>query len=198
MPIKYYKYTGFALTLLAIGLFVPGIILPMFSLSMDMNVDVAGTGFASNLVNKDLSIITTIEELWTQDRLLVSALIFIFSILIPISKSSALCYVFFAKTKQSKLKVNQFVAAIGKWSMADVFVVAVFLAVLSTNHTENAEQHRLSFFGLSIDFEISTQTLSMVGQGFYFFTAYCLVSILGSQLLLHATKSEITKEQIET
>jgi uncharacterized paraquat-inducible protein A len=198
MPIQYYKYTGFALTLLAIGLFVPGIILPMFSLSMDMNVDVAGTGFASNLVNKDLSIITTIEELWTQDRLLVSALIFIFSILIPISKSSALCYVFFAKTKQSKLKVNQFVAAIGKWSMADVFVVAVFLAVLSTNHTENAEQHRLSFFGLSIDFEISTQTLSMVGQGFYFFTAYCLVSILGSQLLLHATKSEITKEQIET
>jgi hypothetical protein len=198
MPIQYYKYTGFAITLLAIGLFVPGIILPMFSLSMDMNVDVAGTGFASNLVNKDLSIITTIEELWTQDRLLVSALIFIFSILIPISKSSALCYVFFAKTKQSKLKVNQFVAAIGKWSMADVFVVAVFLAVLSTNHTENAEQHRLSFFGLSIDFEISTQTLSMVGQGFYFFTAYCLVSILGSQLLLHATKSEITKEQIET
>lgn len=189
---KYIKYTGFCLTLVAIGLFVPGIILPMFSLNMEMNIAVAGTNIQSQLVNKELSIIATIEELWIQQRFLVSTLIAVFSIVIPICKTTALCYVFFAKSQKIILRVNQFVAAIGKWSMADVFVVAVFLAVLSTNHTENAEQHSLSFFGLNIDFGISTQTLSMVGNGFYYFVGYCLISILGAQLLLHAVNKEVT------
>jgi hypothetical protein len=58
--------------------------------------------------------------------------------------------------------------------------------VLSTDHAQSVEQHQLSFFGMSLDFEISTQTLSNVGIGFYFFVAYCIVSLIGSQLMLSA------------
>jgi paraquat-inducible protein A len=80
------------------------------------------------------------------------------------------------------------VAVIGKWSMADVFVVAIFLAVLSTDHAQSVEQHQLSFFGMSLDFEISTQTMSNVGVGFYFFVGYCMISLIGSHLMLSAIK----------
>lgn len=158
-----------------------------------MNVAISGADINSSLVNKELSIIKTVEELWLQSRYFVSILIFVFSILIPLIKTSALVYVFFAKTKRIRLRVANFITTIGKWSMADVFVVAVFLAVLSTNHAENTEQHQLSFFGMNIGFELSSQTISMVGNGFYFFVGYCLLSILGAQLLLSGIKKESAK-----
>jgi len=55
------------------------------------------------------------------------------------------------------------VSAIGKWSMADVFVVGVFLAYLATASEES----------------ISAE----VFDGFYYFTAYCIISILGIQIM---------------
>jgi paraquat-inducible protein A len=70
-----------------------------------------------------------------------------------------------------------------------------FLAVLSTNHAENNEQQQLSFFGMNISFELSSQTISMVGSGFYFFVGYCLLSILGAQLLLSGIKKETAKNE---
>ena len=70
-----------------------------------------------------------------------------------------------------------------------------FLAVLSTNHAENTEQQQLSFFGMNISFELSSQTISMVGSGFYFFVGYCLLSILGAQLLLSGIKKETAKDE---
>lgn len=188
------KHVGFALSLIAIGLFVPGIILPMFALSMDMTATVTGAGINSELLNKELSIVNTVNELWQQNRVLVAALIFIFSIVIPLMKTSLLAYVYFIKNLKRQQFLAKCVAAIGKWSMADVFVVAVFLAVLSTNHTDSVEQHQLSFFGMQLAFEVSTQTLSHVGHGFYYFTGYCLLSLLGSQLLLSAINNPAQKE----
>ncbi|MFC4701194.1 paraquat-inducible protein A [Glaciecola siphonariae] len=187
------KHLGFALSVVAIGLFVPGIILPMFTLSMDMAVAISGTGIDAQLVDRELSILTTVQKLWEDERLLVAALIFIFSVVIPITKSLLLTVVYFAKTQRLQQQITDFVSAIGKWSMADVFVVAVFLAVLSTNYTENAQQQEMSFLGMRIGFEISTQTLSNVGEGFYYFTAYCLVSLAGSQLMLRGIRAQTTK-----
>lgn len=183
------KHLGFLLVIIAIGLFVPGILLTMFTLTMEMAVDVSGSSLASELVNKNLSIITTVEELWQQDRFLVSILIFAFSILIPIFKTLIVTAVYFIKRQELQIKLINFVAVIGKWSMADVFVVAVFLAVLSTNHAQSAEQQQLTFFGMKIGFEISTQTLSFVGQGFYFFVGYCVLSLLGTQIMFRGIQA---------
>lgn len=180
------KHIGFAFTIIALGLFVPGIMLPMFALNMDMIVTITGAGINSELVNKELSILNTVSELWQQDRLLVAVLIFVFSVVIPIAKTGLLTLVYFIKKVNRQLSIAKFVAVIGKWSMADVFVVAIFLAVLSTNHTNSLEQHQLSFFGMQLGFEVSSQTLSNVGHGFYYFVAYCILSLLGSQLMLSA------------
>ena len=72
--------------------------------------------------------------------------------------------------------------------MADVFVIAVFLAILSTNHAETADSHQLSVFGFKIALDISTQTLSAAGEGFYYFTGYCLLSLLGTHLAYSSVK----------
>jgi uncharacterized paraquat-inducible protein A len=182
------KHIGFGLTLLAIGLFFPGILAPMFSLNMELAGAMSGASMATELVNKELSIIGTVTQLFQEQRYLVSFLIFGFSVLIPLFKTSIVCIVYFSKNPVRQRKLSAFVSAIGKWSMADVFVVAIFLAVMSTNHAQSSEQHELSFLGMSVDFVVSTETLSSVGTGFYFFTAYCIISLLGSQLLLKSQK----------
>lgn len=178
------KHIGFLLSVIAIGLFIPGVLAPMFTLNMELSVNFAGPSITSELVAKELSIMGTVQELLNDDRIFVAVLIFSFSVLIPLAKTSLIIAVYFANNSEFQRKITKLVAIIGKWSMADVFVVAIFLAVLSTNHGQTAQQNQLSFFGMSLDFEISTQTLSNVGMGFYYFVAYCLVSLIGSQLML--------------
>ncbi|MFT5540870.1 MAG: paraquat-inducible protein A [Glaciecola sp.] len=182
------KHIGFALSLVAIGLFVPGILAPIFSLNMEMAIVIAGPTLSSELINKELSILGTVKELMHEDRLFVAILIFVFSVLIPIVKTGLVTFVYFTKNLALQRNISSFVAIIGKWSMADVFVVAVFLAVLSTNHAQSAEQQEVSFFGMTLAFEISTQTLSNIGIGFYYFVGYCVLSLIGSQLILGAIR----------
>ncbi len=176
------KHLGFILNLVAILLFIPGILLPMFSLSLEMTANVANANLSSDLINKKLSLLETIQELWQDDRMLVAALIIFFSVCIPLLKSLLVSWAYFKKNTDFERKIYNFVGKIGKWSMADVFVVAIFLAVLSTNHSETATSQQLALFGFKMDLLISSETLSAVGLGFYCFAGYCLLSLLGSHL----------------
>lgn len=124
----------------------------------------------------------TVQDLWQDDRLLVAALIFIFSVCIPLLKTLMVSFAYVKRHNAIATRLMKFVAHIGKWSMADVFVVAIFLAVLSTNHADTTSSQVFAIFGFQINLDISTQTLSAVGQGFYFFVGYCLVSLLGTHL----------------
>ncbi|MEI6894679.1 MAG: paraquat-inducible protein A [Colwellia sp.] len=183
------KHLGFALNLIAILLFIPGILLPMFSLTMEMTAQVSASSISSSLVNKQLSLIATVEELWQGERLLVAALIFLFSICIPIVKTALVTLSYYKKNSLLETKLLNFVAKIGKWSMADVFVVAVFLAILSTTHAQTADQQQFALFGFKVNLLISSETISAVGAGFYYFAGYCLLSLLGT----HFSQSSLTK-----
>lgn len=184
------KKLGFTINILALLLFVPGIILPMFSLSMEMAANVSGSNLSSTLIDKELSLINTIEELFSDNRIFVGLLILIFSICIPVIKTCLVSFAFWKREKAIEKKIINFVSSIGKWSMADVFVVAIFLAVLSTNHAETSDQQQLAIFGFKLNLTVSSETLSMVGEGFYYFTAYCLLSLLGTHLYQSAFNNE--------
>jgi len=184
------KHLGFSFNLIAIILFIPGILLPMFSLTMEMTAKVSGASMTSDLVNKELSLLTTIQELWQDERLLVAGLIFAFSIAIPIIKSLLVTWSYIKKHTAIERKLLNFVALIGKWSMADVFVVAIFLAVLSTDHAQTSDHQQLSMFGFKIDLLISSETLSNIGPGFYYFLGYCVLSLLGTQLSQSSLKDK--------
>ena len=175
------KHLGFSLNIIALMLFIPGIMLPMFSLNMEMTAKLSGSSLSSDLVNKELSLLATIQELWQDERILVAILIFVFSICIPLIKTCLVSFAYYKKNTDIERKILNFVAKIGKWSMADVFVVAIFLAILSTNHAETVDSKQMSVLGFKLNLLVSTETLSIVGIGFYYFTAYCLLSLLGTQ-----------------
>lgn len=178
------RHIGFGLNVGALALFFPGILLPMFALNMELAATLSSSSLTTPLINKELSILATIQDLWTDQRALVAALIFLFSVCIPLAKTSLITIAYFKKNTHLEHRILGFVSSIGKWSMADVFVVAVFLAFLSTTHAETANSHQLTLFGFNLGIEISTETLSSVGLGFYCFTAYCLVSLVATHLAL--------------
>lgn len=174
------KHLGFALNLIALLLFVPGILLPMFALNMEMTAQISASSLTSTLISKELSLINTVEELWQGDRLLVASLIFLFSICIPVAKTILVTISYWKRNTKLEVKLLNFVAKISKWSMADVFVVAIFLAILSTTHAQTADQQQFALFGFRVDLLISSETISAAGAGFYYFTGYCLLALLGT------------------
>ncbi len=189
----YNKHLGFGLNIIALGLFFPGIMLTMFNFDMEMAAKLNGASFTSPLINKELSIITTVKELWNDQRLLVALAILIFSVVIPVLKTSLVAVAYFCKSLQWEKRLLSLVSTIGKWSMADVFVVAIFLAVLSTNHAQTQKTEQFSVLGFPLSLDISSQTLSGAGQGFYYFLAYCLLSLLGTQLAHASVKQRLAQ-----
>jgi len=177
-----FRNLGLFLTILSIGLFIPGIMEPMLSLNTEMLAKLGNSSLSASLVDKELSILTTVEELWLAQRFLVASLIFVFSVIIPLIKTSLMGLAYLKRNTLTESKIVGFISSIGKWSMADVFVVAVFLAVLSTNHSETETMRQLTIFSFKMNLAVSSETLSTVGKGFYFFTGYCLLSLLGTQL----------------
>jgi paraquat-inducible protein A len=186
----YKKNLGFVFNIFALGLFFPGILLTMFTFNMEMAANLSGSVLTSSLIDKELSIMATINELWEDQRLLVAALIFAFSVCIPLVKTILVCVAYFTQSLQVERRLINFVGAIGKWSMADVFVIAILLSIMSTDHADTNSSEQFSVFGFKIALDISTQTLSAAGEGFYYFTAYCLLSLIGVHLASSAVKQK--------
>ncbi|MGY0621700.1 MAG: paraquat-inducible protein A, partial [Paraglaciecola chathamensis] len=89
------QHVAFALNIIAIGLFIPGITLPMFALNMEMSALLNAAGISSTLIDKELSILNTVQELWEGERFLVAALIFLFSVCVPILKTILMSLAYF-------------------------------------------------------------------------------------------------------
>ena len=119
--------------------------------------------------NKSRSITGTVEELYRSGNPLVAFLIALFSIVIPAIKLTLLLYSSLATRSRVSLLLEKFEKAIGKWSMADVFVIAIMVAYLAA--VANKDMDEL----VSLEANFAT--------GFYYFLGYCLLSILASQLL---------------
>jgi uncharacterized paraquat-inducible protein A len=178
------KRLGLAFNLIALGLFFPGIIFPIFSLNIDMFASVMQTNIDVSLIKQELSILQSIEKLYVDQRFLVAGLIFFFSVCIPLLKTLFVCIAYIKRNTQAETKILNFIGAIGKWSMADVFVVAIFLAVLSTNQAQTVTEHQVTLFNFQLPVSVASQTLSNLGAGFYYFTGYCLLSLFGTHISL--------------
>lgn len=106
----------------------------------------------------------------------VALLIFSFSILIPILK---LVFSFIALARKSSphTKVGKFIVfKSGKWSMADVMVVALFMAYIGFSGVINSQLTQLE--RASGTLEVFTTNNSTLQLGFFLFTAYSVVGLL--------------------
>jgi hypothetical protein len=115
------------------------------------------------------SIIGTVEALINSEHFFVAFLIAFFSIVIPVVKGLVWITISFMKDGGFRNGLARANSMLSKWAMADVFVVAVFVAFLAANAIEKE--------GGLISFE------ARLGDGFYYFSGYCLISIFASQIL---------------
>ncbi len=194
------KFIGVVLLLIAYAMLIPGLTKPMLSVAgtvekaqlVDLgqellqenrdlprfvlqmadrvieNLKVSGTVSAFDKTN---SILGTARELYENQHAPVAGLILLFSVVIPVLKALLLLASQLPLSATIKNRLLWICNNSSKWSMADVFVVAIFVAFLAANGLQESR-------GL-VDFN------SQIGDGFYFFLAYCLLSILGTQVLTY-------------
>lgn len=175
------------LTLVNFALLIPGVILPVYGVTITSRVSAAliPEPVDVTLYEQTRSIISTIRELWTSGNHLVSLLILLFSIIVPLTKASTLVASFYVTKETLKKGLVKVVDVIGKWSMADVFVVAIFLAYLATRDQVQLNTLSVQVFTQQLDVGMETHLTSVLGPGFYYFLSYCLFSIFWTQVLRH-------------
>lgn len=110
------------------------------------------------------SVIELIQLLFRQNNWVVGSAILLFSVLFPLAKIMG-TYFLILPSENKPRALSYFVEKSGKWSMADVFVVSVFLAFLAFSNIQAG---------------ISTESNTLAGL--YFFMAYCMFSISASAL----------------
>jgi hypothetical protein len=115
------------------------------------------------------------------DLILVALLVFLFSVLFPLSKLIATVFYILKKETRS-LKAAQFlVFKTGKWSMADVMVVAIFMAYIGFSGIVAEQLSQLENISPTID--ILTTNESKLNEGFFLFTGFVILSLFISNRL---------------
>jgi len=192
------KIFGFLLLIVAYVLLIPGLTQPMLTVSgtveKDKLVRVGQTTFRENedipglvkdivdpiidsvevsgsvtAFSKTNSILSTATELYKNNHVTVAGLILLFSVGVPLLKALLLIAAQLPVQATLKRRVLWVSSVTSKWSMADVFVVAIFVAYLAANGIKESRA--------LVDFT------SDLGNGFYYFLAYCMLSIVATQLL---------------
>ncbi|MBN2825594.1 MAG: paraquat-inducible protein A [Campylobacterales bacterium] len=154
--------TLMALIALAVGIFAPIMIMSIYK-----NVDILGD---ITLTAQSKSLFGTLSSLFESGEYAVGGFLLLFSIVFPLFKNLSLIFVSLFAQSTFAHSVVHFFKVLGKWSMADVFVVATLLVFLSSGDgTSHAE----------------------IEVGLYFFMMYVIVSMIATlttDKLLQKTK----------
>ena len=150
------RYIGFALVIVSIIFLILGITLPCITVS----------GQLFNLIpigSEKKSILGVIVSLYNRN-IVLAILLTLFSVIIPITKLVLTIIMMIGKSKNSNQLLPIFMHHIGKWSMVDVFSVAIIVSMLTFDNL------KIKIFS----------TEGQILPGFYFFLSYGILSILTS------------------
>ena len=120
-------------------------------------------------------VLDTVEELAHTGNLPVAFLIVFFSLVVPVFKLVLQASSLLLPSANMRRPVLWLNARLSKWSMADVFVMALLVAYMAGQAAGEADE--LLIMGAQLE------------QGFYFFLAYCLFSVAATALLQEPTES---------
>lgn len=170
---------------LIIGLFLPMIEIDARLANVHMTFMGEVISFQDQVLYfKSKSIIEVVSLMLTQggtDLFIVGILVFIFSVLFPWTKLiSGILLMLSEKLRNNKV-LGFLVYKTGKWSMADVMVVAIFMAYIGFSGilTEQLQQIQ----GLSSKIELLTTNESKLQIGFYAFAMFAVLGLLLSSKL---------------
>ncbi len=114
------------------------------------------------------SIVSALQKLYDSGQTVISAVIFTFTILTPVLKSLMMLVVLFSQNLHFSNKSIRLLKNIGKWSMLDVFVIAILVTYFTTKS------------GGATD-----ATLQI---GVFYFVAYVIASMLLTYLINNTNK----------
>jgi len=134
---RYYNYALFLASFLS---FLLGISLPIFSLEKFF------------LLKDSFSLLIGIYQLWVQNEYFLSLILCVFSIVIPLYKFFLYWRIVSVdRSGAYRLMMVNRLLMIGKWSMADVFLIAILAATLKLGGLASVSAHSgLLFFGFSV------------------------------------------------
>ena len=119
------------------------------------------------------SIMGAVRNLYDVGSPIPATLILLFSVVVPFTKAALVAIAVFMRNALQRQRVLNFVEAIAKWSMADVFVVALFITYLAAEASQTPPGSRGAAPLLSFN--------ATFGPGFYWFAAYCIFSLASQQ-----------------
>lgn len=120
------------------------------------------------------SIVGSVRRLYEVGSPVPATLILLFSVIVPFGKGALVAWALCMADGRRRRRTLAFVESIAKWSMADVFVVALFIAYLA------AQASATPTSGPDAAPPLIAFT-ARFGAGFYWFAAYCLFSLASQQ-----------------
>ncbi|NOQ15263.1 MAG: hypothetical protein GQ583_12405 [Methyloprofundus sp.] len=193
------KYLSTFLFILSIAFLIPGIVQPFMTITADISkqklFDTATKEFlppiqqSNNFMQSMLqsvlrevnfegsitafestrSLMETMNELISHEHVAVGLLIGFFGIIIPGIKIILTLIALQVGSGQTRSDLLKMSSLLSKWSMSDVFLMAILVAFFSINANAQAVN--------------TIQMKAVLGPGFYFFATYCLLAIAAGQLM---------------
>ncbi|ADV47325.1 paraquat-inducible protein A [Nitratifractor salsuginis] len=158
------------LSVAALIALINGLITPILMVTVHKNVEYLGDVVLSF---ESKGILGSVAKLFHEGNWPIAGVILLFSVLLPALKTLSLLFVSLYETRPFAAKMVRFFKHLGKWSMLDVFVVALLLVFLTSRGTDVSRAEA----------EI----------GIYFFLAYVILSLaasLAAEKMLEGVRSE--------
>lgn len=157
---KQWGDVGYALISISTVSLILGLITPILSIEASKELPVIGE---TVLQFQSKGIISSITSLIEHGNLWIAILLLIFSVVVPIAKTLTVFLTLFARSHHISIKGLHLSKNMGKWSMADVFVIAIIVVYFSS------------------DQEVLTK--AEIQSGLWFFASYVIMSLIGTQLV---------------
>ncbi len=172
-------------------LLVPGVITPM----IDLEATISQVRFVlmGHTIHFDNQVLyfqskSILDVFWIMITLkgiqmkFVGVLMITFSLIFPLLKiASSLGYYYNMHRARTNRVIRFFVFKSGKWSMADVMVVAIFMAYIGFNGIITSEFGKLSSVGQGL--VILTTNGTSLQPGYYLFLTYTLLALFLAEFL---------------
>jgi hypothetical protein len=119
------------------------------------------------------SIVGSIRHLYSVNSYVAASLILLFAVIVPFTKASLAVWAVQHRDDAIRQRTLLTVEAIAKWSMADVFAIALFITYLAAQASQTSldPASAAPIMRFQADF----------GPGFYWFAAYCVFSLAVQQ-----------------
>ena len=184
--------TGFTFILLLLGVLLPMIAIDARITEMRFFLLGEPVVFTDQvLYYKSKSILEVVTLMITQGKVelvLVAVLVLSFSVLFPMSKLLGTLMYLYRPVLRNKRWLQFLVFRTGKWSMADVMVVAIFMAYLGFSGIVGEQLGQVE--GTMKSMELLTTNQSDLQPGFYLFLAFAVFSLLLAHRLLHSPSTQ--------